>query len=107
MDGSPRAHLRRLARLATAAALAVAGLGLVAPPAHAEAGPKVAVLARNLYLGGDLTPSIAAPTLPAFLAANAALLSHVDLEPAQIGQTRCPRYEAGTDIHDHEGVYAS
>ncbi|MFI6327068.1 endonuclease/exonuclease/phosphatase family protein [Micromonospora chersina] len=79
MDGSPRAHLRRLARLATAAALAVAGLGLVAPPAHAEAGPKVAVLTRNLYLGGDLTPSIAAPTLPAFLAANSALLSHVDL----------------------------
>ncbi|MFE9689529.1 endonuclease/exonuclease/phosphatase family protein [Micromonospora sp. NPDC005806] len=79
MDRGSRSHLRRLGRLATAAALVVASLGLVAPPAHAEAGPNVAVLTRNLYLGGDLTPSIAAPTLPAFLAANAALLSHVDL----------------------------
>ncbi|MFG2057597.1 endonuclease/exonuclease/phosphatase family protein [Micromonospora sp. NPDC048930] len=79
MDGSTRSPRRRLVRLATAAAVVVASLGLIAPPAHAEAGPKVAVLTRNLYLGGDLTPSIAAPTLPAFLAANAALLSHVDL----------------------------
>ncbi|MCW3844722.1 endonuclease/exonuclease/phosphatase family protein [Micromonospora yasonensis] len=79
MDSSNRSHLRRLARLATAAAVAVASLGLLAPPAQAEAGPKVAVLTRNLYLGGDLTPSIAAPTLPMFLAANAALLRHVDL----------------------------
>lgn len=78
MDGSTRSHRRRLARLATALTLVVAGLGLAAPPA-AAAGPKVAVMTRNLYLGGDLTPSIAAPTLPAFLAANAALLTHVDL----------------------------
>ncbi|SCL30783.1 Metal-dependent hydrolase, endonuclease/exonuclease/phosphatase family [Micromonospora rhizosphaerae] len=77
MDG--RARLHRLTRLVTAAALAVASLGLLAPPAEAEAGPKVSVLTRNLYLGGDLTPSINAPTLPAFLAANAGLLSHVDL----------------------------
>ncbi|MGW5672412.1 endonuclease/exonuclease/phosphatase family protein [Micromonospora sp. NPDC003776] len=79
MDLRPPSPLRCLVRLATAAAVAVAGLATVAPPAHAEAGPKVAVLTRNLYLGGDLTPSIGAPTMPAFLAANAALLRHVDL----------------------------
>ncbi|SCG70505.1 endonuclease/exonuclease/phosphatase family protein [Micromonospora inositola] len=79
MDGSIPSHRRRLTRLVAAAAIVAASLGLVAPPAYAEAGPKVAVMTRNLYLGGDLTPSIAAPTLPAFLAANAALLGHVDL----------------------------
>ncbi|GAA4578263.1 hypothetical protein GCM10023176_53780 [Micromonospora coerulea] len=78
MDGRARSHRWHLTRLATAAALVVATLGLAAPPAHAEAGPKVTVLTRNLFLGGDLTPSIGAPTLPAFLAANAALLGHVD-----------------------------
>ncbi|MEU5786774.1 endonuclease/exonuclease/phosphatase family protein [Micromonospora purpureochromogenes] len=36
-------------------------------------------MTRNLYLGGDLTPSIGAPTPGAFLAANAALFSHVGL----------------------------
>ncbi|SCF14385.1 Metal-dependent hydrolase, endonuclease/exonuclease/phosphatase family [Micromonospora viridifaciens] len=77
MDGtSPRRHL---ARLVAAIAVVAASLGLITPPAYAEAGPKVAVMTRNLYLGGDLTPSIAAPTLPTFLAANAALLGHVDL----------------------------
>jgi endonuclease/exonuclease/phosphatase family metal-dependent hydrolase len=79
MHGSNPSHLRRLARLATAAAMVVASLGLIAPPAHADGGPKVAVMTRNLYLGGDLTPSITAPTQPAFLTANAALLRHVDL----------------------------
>ncbi|MBM0227926.1 hypothetical protein [Micromonospora sp. ATA51] len=79
MDGRIPSHRRRLTRLVAAAAVVAATLGLVAPPAHAEAGPKVDVLTRNLYLGGDLTPSIGAPTLPAFLAANSALLRHVDL----------------------------
>ncbi|SCG70470.1 endonuclease/exonuclease/phosphatase family protein [Micromonospora inositola] len=77
MDGRARSY--RLTRLVAAAALVAASLGLLAPPAHAEAGPKVTVMTRNLYLGGDLTPSMTATTLPAFLAANAALLSHVDL----------------------------
>ncbi|MBQ0897687.1 endonuclease/exonuclease/phosphatase family protein [Micromonospora sp. U56] len=36
-------------------------------------------MTRNLYLGGDLTPSIGAPTTGAFLAANSALFSHVGL----------------------------
>ncbi|MFI5486124.1 endonuclease/exonuclease/phosphatase family protein [Micromonospora echinaurantiaca] len=77
MDGRARPH--RLTRLFTAAALMAAGLGLVAPPAQAQPGAKITVMTRNLYLGGDLTPSMTAPNLPAFLAANAALLGHVDL----------------------------
>ncbi|MEU2614724.1 endonuclease/exonuclease/phosphatase family protein [Micromonospora sp. NPDC007271] len=77
MEGT--SHRRLLTRLVAAVAVVAASLGLIAPPAYAAAGPKVAVMTRNLYLGGNLTPSIAAPTLPAFMAANAALLSHVDL----------------------------
>jgi endonuclease/exonuclease/phosphatase family metal-dependent hydrolase len=68
-----------LTRWLLAIVIATAGLALHAAPARAEAGAKVTVITRNLYLGGDLTPSIVAPTLPAFLAANAALLAHVDL----------------------------
>jgi endonuclease/exonuclease/phosphatase family metal-dependent hydrolase len=79
MEGSARSYRRLLGGLATAAAVVVASLGLIAPPASAAAGPKLAVMTRNLYLGGDLMPSITAPTLPAFLTANAALLRHVDL----------------------------
>lgn len=60
-------------------ALVAATVGVAAPAAQADGGPKVTVMTRNVYLGGDLTPSISAPTLPAFLTANAALLSHVDL----------------------------
>lgn len=67
----------RFVKLA-AAVLVVAVVGLPGPVA-AQAGAKVTVMTRNLFLGGDLNPSITAPTLPAFLAANAALLSHVDL----------------------------
>lgn len=77
MDVTARLH--RLTRLLTAAALAAAGLGLAAPPAQSQPGAKITVMTRNLYLGGDLTPSMTAASLPAFLAANAALLSHVDL----------------------------
>lgn len=72
----PRSRFVKLATAAAVLAVAVSGLpGL----AQAQAGAKVTVMTRNLFLGGDLNPSIAAPTLPAFLAANAALLSHVDL----------------------------
>jgi len=67
----------RFVRLA-AAVLTLAVVG-VPGPVQAQAGAKVTVMTRNLFLGGDLNPSIVAPTLPAFLAANAALLSHVDL----------------------------
>jgi endonuclease/exonuclease/phosphatase family metal-dependent hydrolase len=69
----------RFTKLIAAAVLAVAAVSVLPAPAQAEAGPKVTVMTRNLFLGGDLTPSIVAPSLPAFLAANAALLSHVDL----------------------------
>jgi len=80
--GMPINRSRRrplLVRVTLAVAAAVAGVGVSTTPVHAEAGAKITVMTRNVYLGGDLTPSIAAPTLPAFLAANAALLSHVDL----------------------------
>jgi hypothetical protein len=72
---------RKQRRLLGAVALVLALVAMVvgSAPAQAAAGPKVTVMTRNLYLGGDLTPSIVAPTLPAFLAANAALLGHVDL----------------------------
>lgn len=56
----------------------VTTLGITPATAQAETGAKVTVMTRNLYLGGDLTPSILAPNLPAFLTANAALLAHVD-----------------------------
>jgi len=69
----------RLLRMVPAVIAVLAGLAAAGVPAQAESGPKITVLTRNVFLGGDLTPSIVAPTLPAFLAANAALLSHVDL----------------------------
>jgi endonuclease/exonuclease/phosphatase (EEP) superfamily protein YafD len=78
MNATPRATRSRMLRWALAVVVAVAGVAVVPSAALAQDGPKVTVLTRNLYLGGDLIPSIAAPTLPAFLAANAALLGHVD-----------------------------
>jgi endonuclease/exonuclease/phosphatase family metal-dependent hydrolase len=77
----------RFLKIAFAVVLAMATVSGMPAPAQAEAGPKVTVMTRNLFLGGDLTPSIVAPTLPAFLAANAALLSKVDLLdfPARAG----------------------
>lgn len=72
---SPRWRITCLALIG----LVLASLGLSAGPAQAQTGAKVTVMTRNLYLGGDLTPSIVAPTLSAFFAANAALLSHVDM----------------------------
>lgn len=68
----------RMARRLLVVVVTLACASVVHAPAQAHAGAKVSVLTRNVYLGGDLTPSIVAPTLPAFLAANAALLSHVD-----------------------------
>ncbi|MFC7546847.1 endonuclease/exonuclease/phosphatase family protein [Plantactinospora sp. GCM10030261] len=64
------------------AVVVVATMASVGPPplpAQATAPGTVRVLTRNLYFGGDLGPSVAAPDLATFLAANAALLNHVDL----------------------------
>jgi len=72
------AMMKRVARWAVVVLVTLGSVVAAHMPAQATAGPKISVLTRNLYLGGDLTPSIVAPTLPAFLAANAALLSHVD-----------------------------
>lgn len=77
MDRSP--HPRRWRPVTVVLAVIVASLGVSAAPGQAQPGAKVTVVTRNLFLGGDLAPSIAAPTLPAFLAANSALLSQVDL----------------------------
>lgn len=62
-----------------AASVGAAALPVEAGKPDAGGGPKITVMTRNLYLGGDLTPSITAPTFPAFMSANAALLTHVDL----------------------------
>jgi endonuclease/exonuclease/phosphatase family metal-dependent hydrolase len=76
----PRLVIRTgLTRFVIAAAVAVASFAAATVPAEAHRGTTITVMTRNVYLGGDLTPSIAAPTLSAFLAANAALLTHVDL----------------------------
>lgn len=79
MNGSGRFTRTRLVRWAMVLVVVLAGLGVAPGPAQAHGGTtKVSVMTRNLYLGGDLVPSIVAPTLPEFMAANARLLSHVD-----------------------------
>ena len=45
-------------------------------PGH-HTGQTVGVMTRNLYLGADLSPAIGAPNLPAFVAANGAILRQV------------------------------
>lgn len=55
-------------------------LALAAGPAQAKrpAPKQVDVMTRNLYLGADLTPAIQAPSLPAFIEANGAILRQVE-----------------------------
>jgi hypothetical protein len=68
---SLRTRGRRLF-LAALAALIVTGAGV------SEAAPRpVKVMTRNLYLGADLTPSIASTSVPEFLAANASIFATV------------------------------
>lgn len=70
--------IRRTALLlAMAAALA---LGLLPPLAAAKGknvAKEVSVMTRNLYLGADLTPAIAAPDRNAFIEANGQILRDV------------------------------
>ena len=64
---SRRAHRRAL----LAAAVCVAAVALVPAAAQAKQDEqKVKVMSRNLYLGADLTPAIAAGSLPALAAAG-------------------------------------
>lgn len=76
---TPTTSRWRAARVTLAAAIALVSLGIFGAPVHAQGQSKVTVMTRNLFLGGDLTPSIGAPTTGAFLAANSALFSHVGL----------------------------
>jgi endonuclease/exonuclease/phosphatase family metal-dependent hydrolase len=78
---STRLSLRG-ARLAAAVACAVGALlgsALSASPAAADGSgaAKVTVMTRNLYLGADLGPAIAATSLPEFLAATSEIWRHV------------------------------
>jgi endonuclease/exonuclease/phosphatase family metal-dependent hydrolase len=57
--------------LTAGAALASAGAGI------AQAHSKVEVMTRNMYIGADLTPLIAAQTLPEFLAATGQAYTNV------------------------------
>jgi endonuclease/exonuclease/phosphatase family metal-dependent hydrolase len=77
------ASLRRLPLFAIAAILA---LVLLVPTAAAKPdgdrgdrgkGKVVNTMTRNLYLGANLTPAIAAPDLPSFIAANGQILREV------------------------------
>lgn len=68
----------RITRWVVAVVVTLTGLGITPGAAQADSGAKVTMMTRNLFLGGDLTPSIVAPDLPSFLAANAALLRNVD-----------------------------
>jgi len=67
-----------------AALLAVALLFVLVPSAAAakhgkgeDRGHELTVMTRNLYLGADLTPAIAAPSREAFIAANGKILRDV------------------------------
>jgi endonuclease/exonuclease/phosphatase family metal-dependent hydrolase len=68
--------MRRTCRLVLTLALAVVPLSL---PASAQAAghSSVTVMTRNLYLGSDLGPALAAPSVPAFLGAVAQIWGNV------------------------------
>ena len=75
----PESVVRRSRGLSVAFAVLLGSLvaGVLAPAAAAKGDPRVTVMTRNLYLGADLGPAINATSLPRFLAATAAIYSHV------------------------------
>lgn len=70
---------RQLCVAALAALVTLAAL-VAAPDAGAKAkkSVKVKVMTRNIFLGADLSPALAAPSFPDFTAANDAILDEVD-----------------------------
>jgi hypothetical protein len=75
MSDTFRRAAARTAALICIVAIAVAGPG--ASTAGAADPRPVKVMTRNLYLGADLQPAIAATDIPGFLAANAHIFSVV------------------------------
>jgi hypothetical protein len=60
------------------ALLIVFALTALAVPAIADARkPRIEVMTRNIYIGTDLTPVVAAPNFPAFLAATAQAFNNI------------------------------
>lgn len=73
-----RESIRRTALLlAMAAALALGLLPALAAAKSKSVAKEVNVMTRNLYLGADLTPAIAAPDRNAFIEANGQILRDV------------------------------
>jgi Endonuclease/Exonuclease/phosphatase family len=57
--------IARLRRTAIAVAALLVALVLPVAASAKEEGPKVTVMTRNIFLGADLGPALAAPTIPA------------------------------------------
>lgn len=73
-----RPRTTRLRGIALALVAATAITGLVAPAAASAKPANVKVMSRNLYLGADLTPIIAAPNAPAAYRAAGDVWEHVE-----------------------------
>lgn len=75
---SRRTATARIAAALLSAALLCLGLAAGAAAKKPPQGKEVGVMTRNVYLGADLTPAIQAPSLPAFIEANGAILRQVE-----------------------------